>query len=324
MTKQQTTWQLIHKSLRQNQPVMLLYVLESNGSSPGRQGFMMAVNAVGEMAGSIGGGIMEYKFVEMAKEKLNLPPADSELSIKRQYHDKSAARNQSGMICSGDQTILLYQVHQTDSIAIQGIISCLATNQTGLLDLSPAGLQFFSDQLPRTDYHFRMKSEADWQYQEKIGYKNQLFIVGGGHCSLALSELMSRMDFYIRVFDDRSDLHTIIQNHAAHETILVKDYSELAGLISSGQQQYVVVMSMGYRTDELAIKALVGKDFRYFGVLGSKTKIGKLFDGFRADGISEQALSQIHAPIGLAINSQTPEEIAVSIASEIIKVKNKN
>src|SRR5215210_8695139 len=101
MTKKIATWKLIANSLERNTPVMLLYVLESKGSSPGRQGFFMAVNAKGEMEGSIGGGIMEHKFVEMAKEKLRA--ASSELRVgqlKRQLHDKSAAKNQSGMICS--------------------------------------------------------------------------------------------------------------------------------------------------------------------------------------------------------------------------------
>ena len=111
MNKDLIIWRLIINSLKQNTPVMLLYVLESKGSSPGRQGFFMAVNANGEMEGSIGGGIMEHKFVEMAKEKLKA--AGNELrdaGIRKQLHDKSAAKNQSGMICSGEQTILLYPV----------------------------------------------------------------------------------------------------------------------------------------------------------------------------------------------------------------------
>ena len=304
---------------------MLLYVLESHGSSPGRQGFSMAVNAIGEMEGSVGGGIMEHKFVEMAKDKLTSGPAPQaapELSIRTQYHDKSATHNQSGMICSGDQTILLYRVLPGDSHAIQAIITCLEQYQNGLLELSTAGLSFVADQVPEADYLFSMQSEHDWLYQEKIGYKNQLFIIGGGHCALALSQLMSRMDVYIRVFDDRPDLHTMRQNDAAHEKIIVQEYSELTKLIPSGRQNDVVVMTMGYRTDELAIRALLNKQFRYFGVLGSKTKMEKLFSDYRTEGISEDALQRIQAPVGLAINSQTPEEIAVSIAAAIIRVKN--
>ncbi|MVM37114.1 XdhC/CoxI family protein [Spirosoma sp. HMF3257] len=306
---------------------MLLYVLESHGSSPGRQGFLMAVNALGEMEGSVGGGIMEHKFVEMAKEKLKHDPAfqaTPELSIRTQYHDKTASRNQSGMICSGDQTILLYRVQPNDLAAIQSIISCLEQNKNGLLELSPSGIQFSDNQLPEVNYQFSMQSDDTWLYLERLGYKNQLFIIGGGHCALALSRIMSLMDFYIRVYDDRPELHTMGLNDDVHEKIVVNSYGDLVDLIPSGEGKYVVVMTFGYRTDDLTIRALLDKQLTYFGVLGSKTKISKLFGDYRAEGIEESKLNRIHAPIGLPINSQTPEEIAVSIAGEIIKVKNRN
>ena len=81
-------------------------------SSPGRQGFMMAVNSRNEMSGSVGGGIMEHKFVELAKSKLLL--AEKKTITYQQFHDKAAARNQSGMICSGEQTIFMYPVQEHD------------------------------------------------------------------------------------------------------------------------------------------------------------------------------------------------------------------
>jgi xanthine dehydrogenase accessory factor len=134
---------------------------------------------------------------------------------------------------------------------------------------------------------------------------------------------MSGMDFYVHVFDDRPDLHTLLQNHYAHEKCTLYDYSELAASIPSGHQHYVVVMTFGYRTDDIAIRALLNKTFRYFGVLGSKSKIEKMFEGYIDEGIPPAQLSRIYAPVGLSINSHTPEEIAVSIAAEIIQVKNK-
>src|SRR5688500_872932 len=138
-----TIWQLIHKSLQQNIPVMLLYVLESKGSSPGRQGFFMAVNVNGEIQGSIGGGIMEHKFVEMAREKLQATSdKGQEANIKRQFHDKSAAKNQSGMICSGEQTNFLYRMQENDLDAVTNLIERLQQNKNGLLKLSPAGFSF--------------------------------------------------------------------------------------------------------------------------------------------------------------------------------------
>ena len=313
-------WLLVKASLQQSVPVMLLYVLESNGSSPGRRGFSMAVNADGDMAGSIGGGIMEHKFVEMAKERLNTT-GEIRSAVKKQVHDKSVAKDQSGMICSGDQTILLYPVRPSDIQPVREIIACLETWKNGTLELSPAGLHF-SMEVPIIDDSFTMLSQSDWLYTEKLGYKNHLYIIGGGHCALALSKLMSSIDFYIHLFDDRVSLNTMQQNFYAHEKKFIGDYNELTNLIAPGNNHFVVVMTFGYRTDDIAIRALLGKSFAYFGVLGSKKKMEKLFSDYIAEGISEALIKKIHAPVGLAINSRTPEEIAVSIAAKIIQVKN--
>lgn len=317
--KQQAAWKLIADSLQQNIPVVLLYVLESKGSSPGRKGFMMAVDREGKMEGSIGGGIMEHKFVEMAKEKLiqNEPV----LSIKQQVHDKAAAKNQSGMICSGEQTILLYQVKPEDAFDIDHLIDSLQQNKNGLLTLSPKGLQFDHEVGGRHDL-FKMVSEADWLYQEVTGYINHLFIIGGGHCALALSRMMNTLGFYVHVYENRPELNTLEQNDYANEKTLVADYSELGRLIESGENNYVVLMTWGYRTDDVALRALMNKEFKYLGVLGSRKKIKKMFTDYAAEGMDQQRLKKIYSPIGIRIKSQTPEEIAVSIAAQIIKVKN--
>jgi xanthine dehydrogenase accessory factor len=334
------TWKLIANSLQQDIPVMLLYVLQSSGSSPGRQGFFMAVTAEGEMEGSIGGGIMEHKFVELAKESLKTEGTRDKAQetrdkrqeaghkaqdpvIRKQIHDKSVAKDQSGMICSGEQSIFLYPVKQTDGDAIQRLVVSLENNKNGTLQLSPAGITFLETS-PANEYHFTMRSEYDWEYEEKTGYQHQLFIIGSGHCALALCKLMRSMDFYIRVYEDRPGLNTFDQNEFAHEKIMVNDYAQLQSLISSGHNHYVVVMTFGYRTDDIAVRALLDKEFAWFGLLGSRNKTLKMLEGYKKEGIAEHLLQRIQAPAGLAIRSQTPEEIAVSIAAQIIEVKNKN
>ncbi len=121
---------------------MLLYCAAKRREAVrGRQGFFMVVNAAGETEGSIGGGIMEHKFVEAAKEKLkenihlsfsdlrNTYTVEPQITIKKQFHNKSAAANQSGMICSGEQTILLYRVVHQDGPTVQQIIKSLEQNQ---------------------------------------------------------------------------------------------------------------------------------------------------------------------------------------------------
>ena len=319
------TWKLAAQSLEKNIQVLLLYVLESKRSSPGRQGFFMAVNADGNMEGSIGGGIMEHKFVETAKKRLEsgVRSPESEPDVRKQIHDKSAARDQSGMICSGEQTILLYHLQEKDGSIVQRIIRSLEENRNGTLTLSPAGIQF-DETVPLQDFEYSFQSENNWLYKEKTGYKNQLFIVGGGHCSLAFSKLMRTMDFYIRVYDERKNLKTMVENDAAHERHFVEDYTELENLVTAGNSHHVVIMTFGYRTDDTAVRALLGKEFRYIGLLGSKRKVEKMFDDYRREGIKAEWLQPIHTPVGLPIHSQTPEEIAVSIAAEIISVKNQH
>jgi xanthine dehydrogenase accessory factor len=317
--KQLRVWRMMLQSLEQNIPVMLLYVLESHGSSPGRQGFFMAVNRDGVLEGSIGGGIMEHKLVEMAKDKLQ--HHSKELSVRKQIHDKAAAKNQSGMICSGEQTVLMYRVQAAEKTAIENIIACLEAHEQGLLQLSPGGLQFLKTK-PAADYCFVFTSGEDWLYEEKLGYKQNLHIVGAGHCALALSGLMRGMDFYITIYDDRPELHTLLENTHVHQKKVLHDYSGLKELVPSGEKEYVVVMTMGYRTDDIAIRALLNKKLKYLGVLGSRKKIEKMFIAYAEEGIDKKLLAKIHAPAGLPVHSQTPEEIAVSIAAQIIQVKN--
>lgn len=314
-----TVWEFILEKHVAGIPTAFLLVLKSSGSSPGRQGFKMAVAADGSMNGTIGGGIMEHKFVEMARNELQHSFMDAQTI--RQIHDKTAARNQSGMICSGEQTIFLYQINEKDIPAIQALQESLNKNINGLLTVTNKGISF-SGEVP--SFHYSLDETDDhFVYKEKTGRKNVLHIIGGGHCALSFSRLMSRMDFYIKVYDERAGLNTMEQNTYANEQIIVPSYEKLNELIEEGNDVYVVIMTFGYRTDDIALKALLGKQFKYIGMLGSKKKIEKLFTEYEASDMKPY-LENVHSPIGIQIKSQTTEEIAISIAAEIIAVKNKD
>lgn len=132
---QPSVFKFIARQLTLQQPVVLLYVVQSKGSSPGREGFCMAVS-INEMAGSIGGGIMEYKFVEMAKACLTQPTFE----IKKQVHNK-VSNHRSGMICSGEQTNVLYTVQAGDAAAVEAIVALLENNSEATLRLSKSGIE---------------------------------------------------------------------------------------------------------------------------------------------------------------------------------------
>ena len=326
MKKDLEIWQFVAERLKSGRSVMLLVVAESSGSSPGRVGFKMAV-AGDELAGSIGGGIMEVNLVELARENLRNEDQKSESKIQnpkskiiRQVHRKSSL-NSSGMICSGKQTVIFYKLTNKNLRTIQKIIQCLINDRERYLQITSNDLRVFREKKHDADFRF-VKSRADFIYEEKLGYKNKLFIVGGGHCALALSEIAAKMDFHISLFDDRADLNTLEKNKFVHEKKIVESYEKIDEFIAPGANVYVVVMTLGYKSDEIVIRKLLDKNFKYFGVLGSRAKMATLLRNLKNEGFAPEKLNRLRAPIGLPINSRTPEEIAVSIAAEIIAVKN--
>lgn len=307
-----SVWEFIHNKLSAAQEVILLYVLESEGSSPGRQGFKMTVAADETFCGTIGGGIMEYKLVEKAKSMLQ--QNEKGVLLMRQHHDKEHASNQSGMICSGSQLNAFFSLTIADKPTIEKIIAV----EKRSIQLSSNGLQL-SDE-PATGLHYN--TDEDWFYSESISQQPVIHIIGGGHVGLALSELMSFLGFYIKLYDDRPELNTITANSFAHEKHIVS-YNSIANHFTEVENDYAVIMTIGYRTDKTVLKQLIGKPFFYLGLLGSEHKIKTLFKELKSEGIEEDLLSKIFSPIGLNIASKTTKEIAVSIAAEIIQQKNK-
>ncbi len=330
MKKELEIWQFAAERLKHNESVMFLVVAESSGSSPGRQGFKMIV-AQDELYGSIGGGVMEVRLVKLAKVKSKKIKGksesaicDSQSAIVEQVHQKKSP-NSSGMICSGKQTVIFFKLNQSHLKTIREIIRALKKHQPNVLQITPNKFRVHAKEWTLNNgYCFERKGENEFLYEEKLGFKNKLFIIGGGHCALALSELVSKMDFHISLFDDRPKLNTLAKNRFVHEKQIIESYAQIADFIPSGKHHFVVVMTLGYKFDEIVIRKLIDKDFKYFGVLGSKTKMKVLLKNLRTEGFATGKLDRIHTPIGLPINSQTPEEIAISIAAEIIMHKNES
>ena len=296
--------------------VLLLLVVQSEGSSPGRQGFKMAVASDGSFYGTIGGGIMEYKLVEKAKELLKT--GVNSVSLVEQYHDKEHAKNQSGMICSGKQTIAFLPLKSSDIELVRSIANAAEMQSDSGIMIGRNGLVFINE-ATRTNFI----NEKDWSYSESLKQRQTIHIIGGGHVSLALSELMHYLDFHVKVYDDRPDLSTIAENHFADESILV-DYDRICDFMKASPSDHVVIMTVGYRDDLRVFRQLIGKEFFYLGMLGSESKIDALFERLSEEGIERSALSGYFIPVGLNIYSKTPKEIAVSIAAQIILEKNKH
>lgn len=330
MTRELELWDFLLRHLGLDQNVLLLVVATSSGSSPGRRGFKMAVT-LQDLCGSIGGGVMEVNLVEKARAILSVPPESpppaggalpsADRGIVSQQVHRKGAKDSSGMICSGRQTVIFRLLTPEDAGTIHVIIDSINNRQPNSLTITPSQFSVAPSRNDSPDFTFESTGNG-FQFTERLGPKNELFIVGGGHCALALSEQMSGMDFYIRLFDDRPELNTISKNTFASEKHLIESYEQIAEKIPGGPNAYVVVMTLGFASDEIVIRELLGKTLKYFGVLGSRAKMAQLLTKLKKQGYPKEKLDRIRTPIGLPINSQTPREIAVSIAAEIISVKN--
>lgn len=262
------------------------------------------------MRGSIGGGSMEHKLVELARSLMDQPSAFP--FLKRQVHREDEAHDRSGMICSGEQTVAFYLLLPREEEVIRRVVSCAEADTQ--VDFRAKGIELVTSASAPRD-------PAEVWYSERLDSRSRIAIVGGGHVGLALSRIMHQLGFHVLQFDHRDELNTMTCNEWAHEKHVV-DFERIEDFMPDDPGLFIALVSHGYRSDEIALRRLVRRRWKYLGMLGSKAKVVAMWTKLRADGFTDEELTRIHAPIGVAINSRTPAEIAVSIAAEIIRVKN--
>lgn len=300
-------WAHALASLQAGHRTVLVKVVDHSGSVPGVTGTMAVVTEHG-IAGTIGGGAAEQQLLDQAM-------AHREGSkIVRFRHTPG----EGGTLCSGLQIFAVMVLKEEDEAAVRAINDTLARHGTGLLHLSQDGLGFETGVNDRQAF---VENGDMWSFQEPLGLLDTLTIIGGGHVSLAFSRIMSTLPFRIILLDDRPALPTMDANIFAHERRVV-EYDRVAEHVPDGDRSWVVIMTYGHVHDRRVLERLIGRSYAYLGVLGSKAKIKTMFADMRAEGMPHAALDRVHAPVGVAIGSHTPEEIAVSIAAEIIAIRN--
>ncbi len=310
-------WQQLLVQLQASKKVYLLTVIENFGSSPGRKGFKMLVAEDDFIYGSVGGGVMEFSLVQKARKLLELE--ESPIFFKKQIH-RGKIKEGSGMICSGEQSVVFHPLYKVHIPIVQEILNCLAQNKLKTLCFLPSSFGF-SDEVLDEKYQYKITSKTDWFFKEQIGFKETLYIVGGGHVSVAVSDLFVKLGFYVVVFDNREALNTLAFNTSAHQKVVV-NYNEISNYIPEGKHYYIAIMTHKYTDDKLVLSKLIRNQYAFMGVLGSKAKLKTLWEVLLKEGFTQAELDTVYAPIGLAIKSQTPEEIAVSIAAQIVQVRN--
>ena len=156
-------------------------------------------------------------------------------------------------------------------------------------------------------------------YIEPVCQPENLIIFGAGHISRALAPLMRSAGFRVTLVDDNPDV--VGEDRLPDiEGIVSEDMESYAERLPPDGNTYIVILTRGFSTDKAILQRLVGKDYRYVGMIGSRKKIDTIKEDLFSKGIGREYLSKLHAPIGLDIGAETPEEIAISIAAEIISV----
>jgi len=147
-----------------------------------------------------------------------------------------------------------------------------------------------------------------------------LYIFGGGHISLPLAKMGKLLGFKIAVIDDRAEFANLDRFPEA-EIILADHFTKSFPKLKIDKSSYIVIVTRNHQYDDIVLEWAVGTQAKYIGMIGSKTKNKAIFSHLQAKGISRELLDEVHAPIGLEIHAQTPEEIAVSILAEIVTVR---
>lgn len=147
-----------------------------------------------------------------------------------------------------------------------------------------------------------------------------LFICGGGHVSCELVKMASCLDFKVKVMDDREEFANSERFPMADEVICDSFENLEKYLLKDG---YYAVVTRGHKDDLNCVRTILKHPYQYLGMIGSKSKIKTTYENLKKEGVSQEELDTIYAPIGLKIGARTPAEIAVSILGEIIQVKNK-
>ena len=197
-------------------------------------------------------------------------------------------------------------------------------DQPGSIEIDDAGLRLAEDGAGFAAPRITLTEEDEgWRYREDLFNRRRLAVIGGGHCAAALEEVMAPLGYRVRVFDTRAHVASHDRATAVGGVSIVGDYADAGPEIAYPESTAVVVMTADYRTDVRALLGVAARPFPFIGLMGGRKKIDRIFALLREEGISRETFERIHAPVGLDIGSETPEEIAISIAAQLLSERNR-
>jgi xanthine dehydrogenase accessory factor len=322
--------------------LVLATMVEAAGSTPQVPGASAVFSTHGLIAGTVGGGLVEGRVQALALECLG----DGRTRLAEFRLDADPA-DQEGAICGGTASVLLDPAVAEARPVFERALEGFRKRRPGLIltlihplkdGLAHAGREW----LPETAFADPARPHAakiaphellavldsrkprlfplgdHSVFAEPVWPLPRLIIAGAGHVGAAVAHLASRLDFEVTIIDDRPEFANK-DNVPDADDVVVGDIGESVRFVPNSPDNYFVIVTRGHRHDADALRSAVGRGAAYVGMIGSRNKVALMRREFLEKGwTSEEEWDRVRAPIGLDIRSKTVEEIAVSIAAELV------
>ncbi len=340
--------------IRDNQPCVLATVTNSQGSTPQKPGCSAIFGKNKLLAGTVGGGAVELAIGEIASKSIR--------SKKSGYYKFDLGNDSTDLeasICGGGMSILIDAAPEKHIDVFQSLLNSKLNRIPGVLAtlcdsgsrecsgferfwITAKSLENVSEQMPdeiiaaitemlsnpNPDEIREIvqtgseKEEVILAFLESVLPLPQLIIAGAGHVGKALSHLAKLLDFEVTVWDDRPEFANLT-NLPDADKILSGKLVESLGNLTVSKDTFIVIVTRGHKNDAEVLRKFIGSDASYIGMIGSHRKIAQVCDTFLNNGWATiEQWEKIQTPIGLEIGSKTIQEIAVSIAAQLIQVRN--
>ena len=339
----------VSKYLQEGKKIILARIIKQMGSIPRAAGTQCIVLEDGSIKGTIGGGLLEYRVMERAKECLK-----KEKSSMMHFELTGDEVAKSDMLCGGVADVYLETVFPSNAVAeeiFKRIGSFINEGRKGVL------LTLVSDGIKSEDETNRLLIEEDGSTTGEIGIVpgedkkrlakfleiktpklteiekgkesvfvepirpyDILYLFGAGHVSTFVASLAKMVGFRVVVIDDRKEFANKERFKEAHE-LIVLPFSDVFEKINISSSSYIAIITRGHIHDLNVLREALKRSGGYIGMIGSRRKREKIYQALMEEGVSDERLKQVHSPIGLDIGAETPEEIAVSIVAELIRVR---
>jgi xanthine dehydrogenase accessory factor len=341
--------------LSRNEPSVLATIIRLTGSGPRGAGTKFLILGDGSYVGTIGGGLLEARVLAAAK-KVFSARAPMRLSLNLMGKDVA----ETDMICGGDVDIFLEPLSAEDQDQIQSfrkILDIQKRGGTGLLVTVVTTDRWQKDRVPRlfllpgsgpignlpglkaaTEEIVKNMTLLLKQREPRLVISRDdlggsvelfvepiladpiLYIFGGGHVSAQIIPLASRVGFKVEVIDDRPEFADPAKFPDAAK-VHQFPFEGVLGKIPVDESSYLVIVTRGHIHDKTVLEQCLRTKAKYIGMIGSRRKKAMIYEKLLEEGFTKSDLDRVHAPIGLDIGAETPEEIAVSIVAELIQVR---